>query len=85
MVSIWRKERVADGAPPALNERFRERHPAVGREIRVEPTVMLAMLALAAVAGVALFLTKEDADRHLIAAPVLFAGLTIAMTSWDDL
>ncbi len=85
LVSIWRKERVADGAPPTLIERFRERHPALGREIRLGPTARLEILALAAVAAVALFLTKEDVDRYLFAAPVLFAGLTIASTSWDDL
>lgn len=85
LVSIWRKERVADGDPPTLIERFRERHPALGREIRVGPTARSAILALAAVAAVALFLTKEDVDRYLFAAPVLVAGLTIALADWNDL
>ena len=85
LASIWRKERVADGAPPTLIERFRERHPALGREIRVGPTARSAILALAAVAAVALFLTKEDVDRYLFAAPVLVAGLTIALAGWNEL
>jgi hypothetical protein len=85
LVSIWRKERVADGAPPTPIERFRERHPALGSEIRVGPTARLAILALAAVAAVALFLTKGDVDRYLFAAPVLLAGLTIALAGWNDL
>jgi hypothetical protein len=51
----------------------------------VGPTARLAILALAAVAAVALFLTKEDVDRYLWAAHVLFAGLTMASVSWNDL
>jgi len=85
VLSIWRRERVADGASPSLIERFRGRHPALGREIHVGPTARLAILALAAAAAVALFLTKEDVDRYLFAAPILFAGLTIALASWNDL
>jgi hypothetical protein len=85
LVSIWRKERVADGAPATLIERFRERHPALGRELHVGPTARLTILAIAAVAAVAMFLTKGDVDRYLLAAPVLVAGLTIALASWNDL
>jgi hypothetical protein len=85
LLSIWRKERVTDGAPPTLIERFRERHPALGREIRVGPAARLTILALVAVAAVALFLIKQDVDRYLFAVPILFAGLTMALASWNDL
>ena len=43
MMSIWRKERVADDAPPTFLERFRLRHPTLGREIRLSPTARLAI------------------------------------------
>lgn len=76
---------MADGASPSLMERFRGRHPALGREIHVGPTARLAILALAAVAAVAVFLTKPDVDRYLLAAPILVAGLTIALARWNDL
>ena len=76
---------MADGPSPSRIERFRERHPALGREIHVGPTARLAILALAAAAAVALFLTKDDVDRYLFAAPILVAGLMIALASWNDL
>jgi hypothetical protein len=85
LVSIWRKERVAPDAPATLMERFRARHPALGREVRVGPAARLAILVLAAVAVVAIFLTKDAVDRYLFAAPVLVVGLTIALASWNDL
>jgi hypothetical protein len=85
LLSIWRRERVADGTSPSRIERFRERHPALGRDIHVGPTARLVILALAAAAAVALFLTKQDVDRYLFAVPVLVAGLTIALASWNDL
>jgi hypothetical protein len=85
LASIWRRERVAHDAPATLIERFRERHPALGREIRVGHTARLAILILAAAAVIAIFLTKEGVDRYLFAAPVLVVGLTIALASWNDL
>lgn len=85
MLSIWRKERVADGAPPTLIERFRQRHPALGREIHVGPIARIAVLALAVFAAVALFLTKGEVDRYLFAAPIVVVGLSIALARWNDL
>lgn len=82
--SIWRRERVAEGAPPSRIERFRDRHPGLEREIHVGPTARLAVVALAAAAAVVLFLTKQDVDRYVFAAPVLVAGLTIALAKWND-
>ncbi len=85
MMSIWRKERVADDAPPTFLERFRLRHPTLGREIRLSPTARLAILASAAVAVVIVFLTKDDVDRYLFAAPILVVGLMAALARWNDL
>jgi hypothetical protein len=85
LLSIWRREQVADGAPPTLIERFRRRHPALGREIHVGPTARIAVLALAVAAALALFLAKEDVDRYVFAASIIFAGLSIALARWHDL
>jgi len=85
LASIWRRERVAHDAPATLIEQFRERHPSLGREIRVGPAAWLAIITVAATVVVAVFLTKEGVDRYLFAAPVLFVGMTIALASWNDL
>jgi hypothetical protein len=84
LVSIWRKERVADSLPTTSLDRFRERHPALGREIRLGPTVKLAIVSLAAIAMVVFFLTKDDVERYLFAAPILVVGLTLSLAKWND-
>jgi hypothetical protein len=84
MRSIWRKERVADDAPTTAMERFRERHPALGPEIHLGPTARLAIVALAAIAIVVIFLTKDDMDRYLFAAPLLVVGLMVSLARWND-
>jgi hypothetical protein len=45
----------------------------------------LVVLALAAVAVVVVFLTKDDIDRYLFAAPLLVVGLMVSLASWNDL
>ena len=84
LVSIWRRERVADGAPPTSLDRFRERHPALGREIHLGPTARLAIASVAAIAVVVVFLTKDDVERYLFAAPILVVGLTLSLAKWND-
>jgi hypothetical protein len=84
MRSIWRKEQVADDAPPTVIERFRERHPALGPEIHLGPTARRAIVALAAIAVVVLFLTKDDLDRYIFAAPLLVVGLMVSLARWND-
>ena len=84
LVSIWRRERVADGAPPTSLDRFRERHPALGREIHLGPTARLAIASIAAIAVVVVFLTKDDVERYLFAAPILVVGLTLSLAKWND-
>lgn len=84
LVSIWRRERVAPDAEPTLVERFRARHPALGTEIRVGAAARLAIVALAAVSVVAIVLTKHGVDRYLFGAPILAAGMIIALARWSD-
>jgi hypothetical protein len=84
MRSIWRKERVADEAPTTVMERFRERHPGLGSEIHLAPIARLAIVTLAVVAVVVIFLTKDDLDRYLFAAPLLVVGLMVSLARWND-
>jgi len=85
LLSIWRKERVAPDARPTLIERFGDRHPSLGREIRVGPTARLVVISIAVIAFILIFLTKQDVDRYLFGAPVLAAGVMVALASWNDL
>jgi hypothetical protein len=82
--SLWRKERVADDAPPTFMERFRARHPGLGPEIHVGPTARLAIVTLAVVAMVAIFLAKGDVDRYLFVAPLVVVALTVSLARWND-
>ena len=82
--SLWRKERVADDAPPTFMERFRARHPGLGPEIHVGPTARLAIVTLAVVAMVAIFLAKDDVDRYLFVAPLVVVALTVSLARWND-
>ena len=82
--SIWRKERVATDAPPTSIGRFRARHPSLGREIRLGSAAKLAIMVLAATAVVVIFLTKDDVDRYLFAAPILVVGLMVWLARWND-
>ena len=84
MRSIWRKERLADDASPTAIERFRERHARLGPDIHLGPTARLAILTLAAVGVVMVFLTKDDVDRYLFAAPLLVVGLMVSLARWND-
>jgi hypothetical protein len=84
LVSVWRRERLADGAALTSLDRFRERHPTLGREMRSGPMVKLAIVSVAAIALVVVFLTKDDVERYLFAAPILVVGLTLSLARWND-
>jgi hypothetical protein len=75
--SIWRKERVADDAPPSFMERFRARHPGLGPEIHLGPTARLTIVSLAVVA-------KGDLERYLFVAPLAVVGLMLSLARWND-
>jgi hypothetical protein len=82
--AIWRKERVAPDAPPTVLDRFRERYPALGREVRVGPTARFVVLLIVAGVAVGILLSKDGVDRYLFAAPILVAGLTLALARWNE-
>ena len=61
------------------------RHPSLGREIRLGPTAKLTVVAVAAIAVVVVFLTKDDVDRYLFAAPIVAVGSWSSLARWNDL
>jgi hypothetical protein len=44
----------------------------------------LAIVSAAAIAVVVVFLTKDDVERYLFAAPILVVGLTLSLAKWND-
>jgi hypothetical protein len=82
---VWRKVRVPEGAPPTAFDRFRERHPLLGHELRLPPLARLAIAAVAVAGGVAAWLTLDDVDRMVWAGTIVFAGLSLALASGHDL
>jgi hypothetical protein len=83
--SIWRRERIAADAPPTAFERFRSRHPRLGRELRVAPWAQVAILVVALAGVVIVFLAKDGVDRYLWGAPMIVVALTLSLAKWNDL
>jgi hypothetical protein len=73
--SIWRKTRMTEGTPPSALDRFRERHPVLGRDLRLGPTAKVAVVAVAAGAGLTVWLSMDTLDRLVwIGVIVVVAG-----------
>ena len=85
MRSVWRKTRVPDDAPPTSLERFRERHPVLGRELRMTPAVRLAVLVVAIAAAGAIWFTEDAIGRLGWVVVVLVAGGSYALAKEHDL
>jgi hypothetical protein len=82
--SVWKRERIAEG-PPSRFERFRERHPLLGRTIRLEPGARYAVLLVAAGAALIAWLALDDVARYVWAVVAIVSGLGILLSSWADL
>ncbi len=85
MRSVWRKTRVPDDAPPTPLDRFRERHPVLGRELRMTPAVRLAALVVAIAAAGAIWFTEDAIGRLGWVVVVLVAGGSYALAKEHDL
>ena len=82
--SIWRKTRVAEDAPPTALDRFRERHPVLGRELRLAPWAKVAVVALGGLGAIAAWLTLDTVDRLVwIGVIVLAVGSLVLADSHD--
>ena len=82
---VWRRARVPEGAPPTALDRFRDRHPLLGRELRLPPLARLAIAALAIAGAVAAWLTLDDLDRLVWVGMIVVAGLSLALARRHDL
>jgi hypothetical protein len=83
--SIWRKTRVPDGAPPTAIDHFRQRHPLLGRELRLGRAARLAIVALAVAGGVAVWLMQDSVDRLVWIGVILIAGASLVLAGAHDL
>ena len=84
--SVWRKTRVPDGAPPTSLDRFRERHPILGRELELSALwrVVLGAFGLGGV-GVVLWLTNGPVDRLVWIGVIVLAVGSLVLASDHDL
>lgn len=85
MRSVWRKTRVPDDAPPSPLDRFSERHPVLGRELRMTWAVKLAVLVVAIAAAGAIWFTDDAIGRLGWVVVVLVVGGSYAVAKEHDL
>jgi hypothetical protein len=81
--SVWKRERIVEG-PLSGFERFRERHPLLGRRIQLEPGTRSAVLLVGAGAAVIAWLALDDVARYVWAVVAVVSGLGILLSSWID-
>jgi len=82
---VWRKVRVPEGGPPTGLDRFRDRHPLLGRELTLPPLARLGIAALALAGAVVAWLTLDAVDRLVWVGTIVLAGLSLALASGHDL
>jgi hypothetical protein len=84
--SVWRKVRIPDGARPTALDRFRERHPVLGRKLELSPLwrVVLIAVGVGAVA-VAMWLTNGPVERLVWVGTIVLAMGSLVLASAHDL
>jgi len=85
MRSIWRKTRVPDDAPPTSLDRFRERHPVLGRPVQMTPVVRISALVVVVAAAAAVWFTEDTIGRLGWVTVMLVAGGSFALAKEHDL
>ena len=83
--SIWRKTRVVEGAPPTALDRFRERHPVLGRELRLSPSVKVLLVAVGVLGAIAAWLALDTVDRLVWIGVIVLAVGSLVLASSHDL
>ena len=83
--SVWRKTRVPDDAPPTAIDRFAERHPLLGRELRVPAAAKVAIAIVAIAVAVVIWLTKDSVDRLVWVGIVVLVGGSLVLGREHDL
>jgi hypothetical protein len=82
---VWRKVRVPEDAAPTAIDRLRDRHPLLGRELRLPPVARLGIAVLAVAGATAVWLTLDAADRLVWVGTIALAGLSLALARGHDL
>jgi hypothetical protein len=83
---VWRKVRVPEGAPPTALDRFRERHPVLGRRLELSPAWRIGLIAVGLIsAGLVLWLTTDQVDRLLWVGTIVLAVGSLVLASAHDL
>jgi len=82
---VWKRERVADDAPPSPIERFRTRHPGLGRTIHLGTGGRIAIAAVSAGIALTAWFGLSELDRYVWAALALVVGLGIFLATWNEL
>ena len=74
--SIWQ---------PTTGERFRDRHPVLGLELRLSRRSRLIVVAAIAVAAIAAWLGMDTGARYLWATVAIVSGVGFLLASANDL
>ncbi len=84
--SVWRKVRLPDGAPPTALDRYRERHPLLGRRLELTPPWRIALIAIGAGGvGVTMWLTSGPVERLTWIGAIVLAIGSLVLASAHDL
>jgi hypothetical protein len=81
--SIWQPTRIVD-EQPTTGERFRDRHPVLGLELRLSRRSRLIVVAAIAVAAIAAWLGMETGARYLSATVAIVSGVGFLLASAND-
>jgi len=82
--SIWKPERIVDDRP-TRGDRFRARHPVLGRDVRIGRTAGALVTMLVAGAAIAGWISLDGYGRYVWAAVVIVAAIAFLVARWIDL
>jgi hypothetical protein len=83
--SIWQPARILHGEEPTAGERFRERHPLLGRPLRLSRQARLVVVAMIALGAIAAWLGMDSGARYLWAVVAIVSGVAFLLASADEL
>jgi hypothetical protein len=82
---VWRRERVADDAPPSWVERFRVRHPLLGSRVTLGRRGLVLVAVTAASVAMIAWVNLDDVDRYVWASLAIVTGVAAFLAVWNEL